>query len=100
MLAVILCFTLFAIFAAARFNSERVSTLCTITPDSSRGDDSGAIVETFERCSRDSTIVFTEGTFHIERVMVTTGLHNVRIDMKGTLLVCSYKVCEYFLTLS
>ncbi|KAL5484764.1 hypothetical protein ACEPAI_7406 [Sanghuangporus weigelae] len=86
MLDAILLFFLFYTLSVARFAPESANTVCTITPNPSGGDDSVAIVTTFEQCSRDSIIVLTEGTFHIDRVMVTTGLQNVKIDMKGTLL--------------
>ncbi|PAV15988.1 pectin lyase [Pyrrhoderma noxium] len=57
-----------------------------ISPKTNGTDDSPAILDAFERCKEDGVVVFNEGTYHIERVMNTTGLRNVRIDMRGTLL--------------
>lgn len=75
-------------YASSLFNPELAQNICVLSPEALAGyDASGAIVSTFERCSRNSFIILTEGTFHIERVMVTTGLENVKIDMRGTLLV-------------
>ncbi|KAL5497889.1 hypothetical protein ACEPAH_2820 [Sanghuangporus vaninii] len=85
MLGATLVFSLFYSLSVASFIPELATTMCTTTPDPEGGDDPETIVSTFGRCSRDSTIVFTEGTFHIEKVMLTTGLQNVKIDMNGTL---------------
>ena len=60
---------------------------CSLSPNTNGTDDSPTILDAFERCKEDSVVVFNEGTYHIERVMNTTGLRNVRIDMRGTLLV-------------
>ncbi|EJD03461.1 uncharacterized protein FOMMEDRAFT_187148 [Fomitiporia mediterranea MF3/22] len=70
----------------ARFLPERATKACTLSPDTSGGDDSPAIMAAFDRCSQDSTIVFENGTYHIERIMITTGLKNVKVDMRGYLL--------------
>ncbi|KAL5484761.1 hypothetical protein ACEPAI_7403 [Sanghuangporus weigelae] len=77
-----------ALFASAfsSFHPELAQNICVLRPDSLGGDASETIVKTLERCSQNSVIIFTEGTFHIERVMVTTGLQNVKIDMRGTFL--------------
>ncbi len=74
----------------ARFSPESVQTGCSLSPNPSGGDDSSAILEAFDRCSQDSIIVFENGTYHIEQVMNTTGLRNVKIDMHGTLLVSAF----------
>ncbi|EJC99707.1 uncharacterized protein FOMMEDRAFT_92812 [Fomitiporia mediterranea MF3/22] len=68
----------------ARFSPNATQRVCRLS--ASGGDDSLAILEVFSRCSYDSTIIFESGTYHIERVMDTTGLKNVRIDMQGYLL--------------
>ncbi|KAG5340643.1 hypothetical protein C0989_000898 [Termitomyces sp. Mn162] len=50
-------------------------------------DDAPAIRKAFEDCQRDGHIIFDDTTFHIESVLQTTGLHNVVIDLRSTLLV-------------
>ncbi|KAA1470776.1 pectin lyase-like protein [Dentipellis sp. KUC8613] len=60
--------------------------ICTVIPSPDGGDDSPAIVSAFHQCSRDASVVFLNKTYHIERVMETTNLHNVTVDLKGTLL--------------
>lgn len=53
----------------------------------SDGDASDAIVSTFERCNKDSTIVFEKHkVYHVEKPMNTTGLDNVHISLEGTIL--------------
>ncbi|KAG5725744.1 hypothetical protein E4T56_gene4968 [Termitomyces sp. T112] len=49
-------------------------------------DDAPAIRKAFEDCQRDGHIIFDDTTFHIESVLQTTGLHNVVIDLRSTLL--------------
>ncbi|KAI0028403.1 pectin lyase-like protein [Vararia minispora EC-137] len=58
--------------------------ICTVIP--SGGDDSSAIIAAFQLCSRDATVVFSNATYHIEKVMSTHGLRNVTVDVHGTLL--------------
>jgi hypothetical protein len=60
-------------------------SLCTVIP--SGGDDSAAIVSAFEQCSQDATVLFTNATYHINKIMHTHGLKNVTVDVRGTLLV-------------
>jgi galacturan 1,4-alpha-galacturonidase len=59
--------------------------ICTLTPSADGGDDAPAIVSAFEKCGQGGKIVFTNHTFHINSVMNTTGLNNVRIELNGTL---------------
>ncbi|KAK4502231.1 hypothetical protein PRZ48_005656 [Zasmidium cellare] len=50
-----------------------------------RKDDAPAILWTFRRCRENSHIVFQNTTYHIFSIMNTTGLHNVDVELKGTL---------------
>ncbi|KAL2128900.1 hypothetical protein VTI74DRAFT_8495 [Chaetomium olivicolor] len=43
-------------------------------------DDTPQILSAFSQCSRDSTIIFREGNYHIRQVMDTTNLFNVSIE--------------------
>lgn len=52
-------------------------------------DDAPAIRKAFKDCERDGHIIFDDATFHVESVLQTTGLRNVVIDLRSTLLVCS-----------
>ncbi|KAG6875891.1 hypothetical protein C0992_001887 [Termitomyces sp. T32_za158] len=49
-------------------------------------DDAPAIRKAFSDCKKDGHIIFDTATFHVESVLQTTGLSNVVIDLKSTLL--------------
>jgi len=51
-----------------------------------QGDDSPAILAAFDECKHDGHIVFENTTYYIGSVMNTTGLKDVDIEVKGTLL--------------
>ncbi|KAF8891805.1 pectin lyase fold/virulence factor [Infundibulicybe gibba] len=62
-------------------------SVCTVSPGPNNAtDDAPAILQAFELCGRDASVVFGPGTFHIESVMNTTGLKNVVVDLSSTLL--------------
>lgn len=50
-------------------------------------DDTPAILKAFNDCGHGGKILFENTTYHINRVMNTTGLEDVEIDLRGTLLV-------------
>ncbi|KAI0600452.1 glycoside hydrolase family 28 protein [Biscogniauxia sp. FL1348] len=58
---------------------------CTVTPLGDGGDDTGQILAAFGACGQDGTVVLTEGEFNVGRVMETTGLRNVDVEVHGTL---------------
>ncbi|KAG8741328.1 hypothetical protein FRC10_002990 [Ceratobasidium sp. 414] len=60
---------------------------CILTPGGEGVDDSPAILDAFKQCGHNGHIVFQNTTYHIEKVMNTTGLVNCVVDIKGTLLV-------------
>jgi galacturan 1,4-alpha-galacturonidase len=66
---------------------ERRGSECILTPGGTGVDDSPAILDAFQQCGHNGHIVFQNTTYHIERVMNTTGLVNCVVDIKGTLLV-------------
>ncbi|KAH9831047.1 glycoside hydrolase family 28 protein [Teratosphaeria destructans] len=49
-------------------------------------DDAPAIVSAFKRCGHDGHIIFRNTTYHINSPLNTTGLSDVHIDIRGTLL--------------
>ncbi|KAG9076908.1 hypothetical protein FS749_011239, partial [Ceratobasidium sp. UAMH 11750] len=59
---------------------------CILTPGGAGVDDSPAILDAFKQCGHNGHIVFQNTTYHIEKVMNTTGLVNCVVDIKGTLL--------------
>lgn len=59
--------------------------------DSGQNDTSGAIEAAFQKCGHEQgdsrgRVVFKNETYNIRRVMNTTGLSNVDVDIYGTLL--------------
>ncbi|KAJ7718689.1 glycoside hydrolase family 28 protein [Mycena maculata] len=61
-------------------------TTCIVQPSGNFTDDSPAIVEAFTLCGQGGMIEFLNETYWIEKVMNTTGLNDVQIDLRGTLL--------------
>ncbi|KAF4472576.1 exo-rhamnogalacturonase B [Fusarium albosuccineum] len=49
-------------------------------------DDAPAIIEAFEKCGRGGKVVFRPTTYHVNSILNITGLEDVHIDLKGTLL--------------
>jgi len=77
-------FALFTLSNAGTFLQS--DTVCTVIPGGGGIDDSEAILQAFNQCGQGGQIIFLNETYHIERVMNTTGLNNVQIDLHGTLL--------------
>ncbi|KAK4497820.1 hypothetical protein PRZ48_010474 [Zasmidium cellare] len=50
------------------------------------GDDAPAILRAFDECKEDGHIIFENTTYYIGTVMNTTGLKDVDVEVKGTLL--------------
>ncbi|KDN37174.1 hypothetical protein RSAG8_10306, partial [Rhizoctonia solani AG-8 WAC10335] len=60
---------------------------CTLTPGGEGVDDSQAMIDAFDRCGQNGHVIFQNATtYHVERVLNTTGLANCVIDIRGTLL--------------
>ncbi|KAF4835613.1 Alpha-L-rhamnosidase rgxB [Colletotrichum tropicale] len=62
------------------------STQCVVPANGDGSDDTPAILAAFDKCKTDGHIVFENVTYHIDQVMKTTDLNNVKIDIRGTLL--------------
>ncbi len=54
-------------------------------------DDTPAVLKAFSDCGHGGKILFENTTYHINRVMNTTGLEDVEIDLRGTLLVSPHQ---------
>lgn len=50
------------------------------------GDDASAILKAFSDCKEDGHIIFENTTYYIGTIMNTTGLRDVDIEVRGTLL--------------
>lgn len=60
--------------------------VCAVVPPADGSDAAPAIVEAFERCGHNGKVVFENTTYNVDSVMNITGLSNVEVDLKGTLL--------------
>ncbi|GAB1314965.1 hypothetical protein MFIFM68171_05175 [Madurella fahalii] len=52
----------------------------------SRVDDTPQILDAFNQCGQDGTVILREGTYYIRQVMDTTNLRNCSIEIHGTLI--------------
>jgi galacturan 1,4-alpha-galacturonidase len=62
--------------------------VCEVPLAGKNGDDTAAILSAFQRCRQNGRVVFGSGTYHVNKVMNTTGLKNVRIELKGKIQAC------------
>lgn len=68
-------------------NWPKRSKTCSITPGNDpNGDDAPAILAAFDECKEDGHVIFEDTIYYIRTVMNTTGLRDVDIEIKGTLL--------------
>lgn len=67
--------------------TSRQEKRCEVPANEDGSDDSDAIHEAFEDCGQGGTVVFSNTTYHVEKVLNTTGLEDCSIELKGTLLV-------------
>lgn len=51
-----------------------------------QGDDAPAILQAFEECREDGHVVFEDTMYYVGRVMNTTGLKDVDVEIRGRLL--------------
>jgi len=66
-------------------------TTCYLYPESLTHfgqpvDDTPSILQAFDLCGTNGTIVFTDNVFHIDQVMNTTNLVNCNVEIEGELL--------------
>lgn len=63
-------------------------TTCTLYPESMTHfgkpvDDTPSILQAFELCGTNGTVIFTNHTFHVDQVMNTTDLLNCNVELWG-----------------
>ena len=66
-------------------------TSCYVYPESlvyggQPVDDTPSILEAFNLCGINGTVILTDNTFHIDQIMNTTNLLNCNVDIYGTLI--------------
>ena len=66
-------------------------TTCYVYPESlvyggQPIDDTPSILQAFDLCGINGSVIFTENTFYVDQVMNTTNLLNCNIDIYGTLI--------------
>ena len=61
------------------------SKKCTVKSGDPSGDDTASILAAFRDCKEDGHILFKNTTYHVGKVMTTTGLKNVDIELQGTM---------------
>jgi len=61
--------------------------VCTVKANKDGSDDAPEVIRAFQDCGKNGRVEFLNETYHIESIMNTTGLDDVEIDLKGTLLV-------------
>lgn len=57
-----------------------------MTPPSNGSDAAPAIIEAFDKCGINGKVVFENATYHVDSIMNITGLSNVEVDLRGTLV--------------
>lgn len=77
----------YAIATASAKGALSPGRVCEVPAHGDGRDDSAAILEAFDECGQGGTIIFANTTYHVERVLNTTGLNKCKIELKGTLLV-------------
>ena len=61
---------------------------CTVEASGTNAtDDAPAIISAFQECGQGGKVVFENTTYYVNSIMNTTGLNDVEVDLKGTLLV-------------
>jgi hypothetical protein len=63
------------------------SQTCIVESQDNGSDDVPSIIEAFQKCHRDSHIVFLNTTYQINQVLEFDNLENVKIEINGTLQV-------------
>jgi hypothetical protein len=81
---------LYSFSVSTKIEARQSRETCTIQPRKDGSDDSPAILSAFAKCGHGGRVVFLHETYHIARVMNTTGLRDCQIDIQGTLLVGLY----------
>lgn len=61
--------------------------VCIVPSCKDGSDDAPAVLRAFEECGNHGRVEFLNETYYIESIMNISGLNDVEIDLKGTLLV-------------
>jgi hypothetical protein len=66
-------------------------TTCYVYPESLTHsgqpvDDTPSILQAFELCGTNGTVILTDHTFHVEQVMNTTNLLNCNVELHGEMI--------------
>ena len=80
-------FLLFSTFVNSDSCPVEKRKVCTVQPSQDGSDDAPAVLQAFKDCAKFSRVKFLNETYHIKSIMNITGLKDVEIDLKGTLLV-------------
>ncbi|KAF2669977.1 glycoside hydrolase family 28 protein [Microthyrium microscopicum] len=74
---------------------------CEVASKGNSGDDTDAILSAFKSCGQNGRIVFGNQVYYVKRVMNTTGLRNVQIELRGKILArinhCLFADTTYWL---
>jgi hypothetical protein len=66
--------------------SSTRTNICHVPAAANGADSAPAIEAAFKQCGRNGKVVFDNTTYSINSVMSITGLSNVEVDVRGTLL--------------
>lgn len=60
--------------------------VCHVHSPGNGGDAAPYIIQAFKRCGRNGKVIFDNTTYNVNTVMNITGLSNVEVDVRGTLV--------------
>ena len=80
-------FVLLSTLVKSDSGSAEHRKVCTVHPCKDGSDDAPEIIRAFKDCGKRGRVEFLNETYHIESIMNISGLNDVEIDLKGTLLV-------------
>lgn len=85
---IIALFTTVQVALASAIGDKNTPKTCIVpAAGNSSIDDTPAVLQAFSDCGHGGRILLQNTTYHINSVMNTTGLEDVEIDLRGTLLV-------------
>ncbi|TVY45985.1 Alpha-L-rhamnosidase [Lachnellula subtilissima] len=86
LLSLVAVLLLFFTLVESAGSTEEYRKVCTVRPCRDGSDDAPAVLRAFEECGNHGRVEFLNETYHIESIMNISGLNDVAIDLKGTLL--------------
>jgi hypothetical protein len=88
MLLLVLSALQFAGALATAAETTKCRRTCVVkSSGSNETDDAPAIRQAFKDCGRQAKVTFLPTTYYVNSVLNITGLEDVEIDLRGTLLV-------------